>query len=198
MRSGTWAGQDLANTDHTVPTIVCSTADALRAGIIKSLEDSGYDHIHARIDPTRYKQQIQAFHDLFGFQKLGVAFEDSVKGRSYAAIADIETVAQERHFEVIECHSADTDEIGAIACARELAPQIDAFYLTLRVAVNPNTLPEILAAMNAYQVPTFSQLGSQEVRHGVLLSVAKTGAKDFARFHAETIAKIINGAKPRL
>lgn len=66
---------------------------AVAAGIIKSPEDSGYDHIHARVDPTRYERQICVFHDIFEFKKLGVPFEDSITGRSYAAIEKIETVA---------------------------------------------------------------------------------------------------------
>jgi len=47
------------------------------------------------------------------------------------------------------------------------------------------------------EVPTFSQLGSRDVRYGALLSIARAGFKYVARFHAETIAKIFNGAKPR-
>ena len=51
--------------------------------------------------------------------------------------------------------------------------------------------------MNAHKIPTFSQSGSDEVRHGVLLSVAAPDINLLGKFHAETIAKVINGAKPR-
>ena len=50
---GTWAGQDLANNLHTVPTMVLSTSDPVKAGIIKSAEDPGLDHVTARVDPDR-------------------------------------------------------------------------------------------------------------------------------------------------
>ncbi len=60
-----------------------------------------------------------------------------------------------------------------------------------------NSLPHILAAMNAYKIPTFSQIGADQVRQGALLSVAKANFTGIGKFHAEVIGKIINGAKPR-
>ncbi len=200
---GTWAGQDLANNEHSVPTLVCSVSDALSSKIVKSAEDSGYDHIHARLDPNRYQRQIRAFHDVIGFKKLGVAFENSEAGKSYAAIADVEKVAKERKFEIIPCYYKEHDipieaaEAEAIRCSTELAPKIDAFYITLSNGVTRKSLPTILDLMNAHKIPTFSQFGSDEVRQGVLLSVATPDINLLGRFHAETIAKVINGAKPR-
>ncbi|HAO21202.1 MAG TPA: ABC transporter substrate-binding protein [Desulfobacteraceae bacterium] len=199
---GTWAGQDLANNEHSVPTMVCSTSDPIDSKIIKSAADSGYDHVHAHVDPTRYIRQIEAFHDIFDFKKLGVAFIDTDYGRSYAAIEDIRKIAKQRKFEIVECHTLPgtlTPEVATsvIKCAQEIAPKIDAFYMTQQVGVNKETLPKILAAMNANKIPIFSQAGTDEVRRGVLLSIATPDFKLFGKFHAETIAKIFNGAKPR-
>ena len=200
---GTWAGQNLANNDHSVPTIVCSTSDAVASKIVKSTEDSGYDHIHAHLDPTHYERQIRSFHEIIGFKKLGVAFENSIEGRSYAAIETIEKIARELKFEVITCHTESDipdiakTEASMIKCANELAPKIDAFYLTEQSGVTLKSLPKIVAALNAHKVPTFSQAGSDEVRYGVLLSVAQANFRQVGRFHAETIARILNGTKPR-
>jgi hypothetical protein len=74
---GTWAGKDLANDLHSVPTIVMSTTDAIGAGIIKSAEDSGFDHVIAKYDPTRYERQFRLFHDIFHFYNVGIIYEDS-------------------------------------------------------------------------------------------------------------------------
>jgi len=199
---GTWSGQDLANNEHSVPTIVCGTSDPVGSKIIKSEKDSGYEHVHAQVDPTRYIRQIEAFHDVFAFKKLGVAFQDTVSGRSFAAMGDIEKFSKERQFQVVECHTPEgvtkPEAMAAvIKCAQELAPKIDAFYLTQQSGVSKETLPAILAAMNANKVPIFSQAGPEEVRQGVLLSIAAPDFKALGKFHAETIAKIINGAKPR-
>jgi len=199
---GTWAGQDLANNEHSVPMIVCSVSDAVGSKIISSVEDSGYDHVHAHVDPTRFIRQLRSFHDVFGFKKLGVIFINTVSGRSYAATEDIRKVAKERNFEIAECYVPDggaTPEANAkvIECAETLAPKIDAFYLTMMAVVNKETLPRIISAMNTAKIPTFSQLGPDEVRQGVLLSIATPNFKAWGKFHAEVIAKIINGAKPR-
>ena len=75
---GTWAGKDLANNRHHTPTVVLTASDAVGAGIIKSTEDSGYDHVQAHVDPSRYERQIRIFHDIVGFKTLGVAYELSL------------------------------------------------------------------------------------------------------------------------
>ena len=200
---GTWAGQDLANNLHSAPTIVCSATDPLRSKIIKSNRDSGYDHVHVKVDPTHYERQVLAFHDIIGFSRLGVVYEDTAVGRSYAAIADVEKAAKVRGFKIVKCHVQEHDvspgelESNMIKCARELTPKIDAFYVPLTTGVTSNSLPYILTAMNTYKIPTFAQSGSDEVRQGVLLSVATSDFSLLGLFHAETMGKIINGAKPR-
>ena len=75
---GTWAGQDLAAQDLPVPVIVSSVTDAVDAGIIPSVEDSGRDNLVAPIEPDRFKRQVLLFHDIFAFKKLGIAYELSL------------------------------------------------------------------------------------------------------------------------
>ncbi len=69
---GTWAGKDLANVKHTTPTMVLTASDAVGAGIIKNNQDSGFEFVHAHVDPSRYERQIRIFHDIVEFKKLGV------------------------------------------------------------------------------------------------------------------------------
>jgi len=200
---GTKAGQMLANNDHHVPTIVLSSTDPLSAGIVKSVEDSGFDHIHARLDPERHKRQIRLFHDMFGFKTLGISYENTVEGRSYAAVEDVEAVAAERGFEVVPCYSPNDVQDNSIAykglarCMETLAPIVDAVYLTIHTGMDITNLPNVMGPLNKYKVPTFSQGSSEEVENGVLLSISQAGFKHVGRFHAMTMAKIFNGAKPR-
>ena len=201
---GTWAGQDLANNEHQIPTIVMSSSDPVGSGIIESVTDSGYDHVHARVDPMRYERQVRVFHDIIGFKKLGVAFEDSVNGRSYAAIDLVEEVAKERGFEVIHCYTesdiADKQRAGrsVLECFRKLAKEVDAIYVTAQGGVNAETIPLMVRIANDYGVPTFSQVGSREVKYGFLLSISRAqGFQPVGMFMAATFAKVFNGAKPR-
>lgn len=201
---GTWAGKDLANAAHDTYTVVMSTSDPVGSGIIKSVEDSGYDHVHVRVDPFRYERQVRIFHNIIKFKKLGVAYEDTVIGRSYAAINLIEKVAKERSFEIVSCYTQsdieDQDLAGksVINCYKELAPKVDAIYVTVQGGVNSESMPRLVEIANKNRIPTFSQYGSKEVKYGILLSISRAGGfRPAGRFFALTFAQIFNGAQPR-
>ena len=200
---GTWAGKDLATPRHRTPTVVMSTSDPIGSGIIKSADDSGLRHVHARVDPHRYERQVRVFHDIIHFKRLGVAYENSTVGRTYAAIDTVEKVARERGFEVVRCFTqSDTAdrEMAAqsvVDCFKYLSANADAIYVTVQGGVNGETIPELVRIANEHRIPTFSQLGSEEVRNGFLLSISRAGGfRPVGLFLAATIAKVFNGAEP--
>lgn len=199
---GTAAGKDFANDRHKTPTIVISASDPLGAGIIKSVEDSGFEHLHAQVDPNRYDRQLRVFHEIIGFKRLGVAYEDSVNGRSYAALDKIEKVSRDRGFEVVHCHTKSDISDSRLAeesvmhCFNELSKSSDAIYVTLQGGVNTRSIPQLVKIANQNHIPTFSQSGSEEVKYGFLVSISQAGFKYVGEFHAEIIAKVLNGAKP--
>lgn len=200
---GTNAGQDIVNNKHHTPTLLLSTNDPIGAGIIKSADNSGFEHVHATVDPKRYERQIRIFHEIINFKKLGMIYEDSVAGRSYAAVDVVEKVAKERGFEIVKCYCLDeaidnpkAREESLIKCFKDLVGKVDAIYVTQQGGVNDNTLPELVKISNQNHIPTFSQAGSSEVKYGILLSLSQANFKYVSEFHAQTIAKILNGAKP--
>lgn len=200
---GTWAGQDLANNKHRVPTVVESTSDPIGSGIIPSATDSGLDHLHAKVELGRYQRQVELFHDIFRFRKLGLVYEDSREGRTFAGVDAVEEVARARGFEIVRCNtpfngvSRKEAEDGVVQCYERVAEQSDAVYITVHQGVTLTNMPNILNPLIAKRIPTFSMLGSNEVKRGVLLSVAQANFTYVGQFHAETIARIFNGAKPR-
>ncbi len=200
---GTWAGLDLANDEHSVPTVVMSTSDPVESGIIKSVEDSGFDHVHARVDPYRYERQLRIFHDIIKYKKLGIAFEDSIYGRSYSAIDTVEKGAADIGFEVVKCYTkSDISDTriaseSVIRCFEQLAQEVDAIYVTIQGGVNPESIPKLVEIANSNRIPTFSQLGAKEVQQGFLFSISRPGFKPAGLFLSATIAQILNGAKPR-
>lgn len=200
---GTWAGKDLASDEHHTPTVVMSTSDPVGSDIIRSAEDSGLPHVHARVDPHRYERQVRVFHDIIGFNRLGVAYENSPVGRTYAAIDTVEKVAEERGFKVVRCYTqSDTADHSmaaesVVSCFDFLSRNADAIYVTVQGGVNGKSIPELVRIANERRVPTFSQLGSEEVRNGFLLSISRAGGfQPVGMFLAATIAKVFNGAKP--
>lgn len=204
---GTRPGQRLANDQHHTPTIVLSTSDPVGSGIIKSIEDSGLDHVHARVDPLRYERQIRIFYNIFKFKKLGVAYDNNRAGKTYAAIDKIEKVANETGFEITHCHTKAKDEFESLSlpekeerfkqCFHELSEKADAIYVTIHTGVNANSIPDLVETIIDHRLPTFAQEGAEKVKYGFLMSVSQTNFNDVGRFHAETFAKIFNGAKPR-
>lgn len=199
---GTWAGIDLANNEHSVPVLVLSTSDPIKAGIIKSADDSGFDHVTARVDPTRYLRQIRMFHRIVGFKTLGVAFENTPEGRIYSAVDDLREIAKERGFKVVFCEVLDTtsdtkkSDQSCLECYRKLAQETDAVYITALACVDrqARTIAEILRKA---RIPSFSMVGSEFVKKGVMLSISSdSGYKELGRYNARKFGEILNGAKP--
>ncbi|MFH1139885.1 MAG: ABC transporter substrate binding protein [Pseudomonadota bacterium] len=200
---GAWAGRDLAAASHHTPTIVCSTSNAVASGIIRSPEDSGLDHVHARVDPTRYARQIRLFHEIAKFKTLGVVFEDTVEGRTYAGLDQIQPVAAAKGFQIIPCHApfANVDQRTAdetaVKCYEKLATETDAIYIAIHRGVNKGNMKKILAPLIKNRVPNFAMGTLYEVRYGAMMSMAQPDFDYAGRFYAETMAKVLNGAKPR-
>lgn len=200
---GTWAGLDLVNTQHHVPTIVMSTSNAIQAKIIKSIDDSGYDHVTARVDPNRYPRQIRMFHRLVGFKKLGVVYENTPEGRTYSAISYLEKLSAKRGFELVLCDVADsTDDResakrNCMECFEKLVQEVDAVYLTSMQAISEN-IDNISSLLKQTKTPSFAMNGSKMVRKGILMSISNDGAYEaLGQYYAKKMASIFNGTKPR-
>lgn len=200
---GTWAGQDLRVEGLGVPVIVGSTSDPIGAGIIDSAADSGMDHLHARVEVDRYQLQLRLFHDIIGFDRLGIVHAHTREGRTYGGVDAVEEVAAERGFHIVACDAPYAGlpqaevERNVIDCYERIAPQVDAVYLTVHRGLTDRALDGVLAAINRARLPSFAMLGSAQVRRGVLMSIAQADFSSVGMFHAETIARILNGARPR-
>lgn len=199
---GTWAGQSLANDSHDTPTLVMSASSPVSSGIIKSVDESGYAHLHATVDPNKHFRQLKLFHEITDFKKLGVAYENTVEGRSYAALDVIEGLAKSINFEIIPCFTLsdikDQEKANesVIDCYRELSKVSDAIYITEQGGVNDVTIKEIVKIVNSKKIPSFSQSGSDEVAHGILLSLSQNGFKYVGEFHSKVIKDVLHGKIP--
>jgi ABC-type uncharacterized transport system substrate-binding protein len=200
---GTLAGQDMATLGAPVPTIVASTSDAVGARIVKSVQDSGLDNLHARVQPERYQRQVRLFHDIVPFKTLGIVYENSPEGRTYGAVDAVEQVAKEQQFKVVSCDArANGIELKAatenvLECYRQIAGKADAIYVTVHRGITPESVGEVARILRDAKVPSFSMLGSDEVKKGVLMSLAQADYSYVGLFYAETMARIFNGALPR-
>ena len=169
---GTWAGQDLTGKDLPVAVEVCSASDPVDAGIVASATDSGRDNVHAHVDQGLVEAQIRLFHQVAGFKRLGMFFEDTDAGRRYAGLDVVQTLAGELGFAVIQCHTVDDSmdqelsEQSVMACAETLAGDADAVYLTDQNGLTLPVLPQVLDVLYAAHAATFIQTNLGEVRAG--------------------------------
>nr|WP_319493480.1 ABC transporter substrate binding protein [uncultured Desulfobacter sp.] len=203
LAMGTWAGMDMANNQHSVPVMVLSTSDPIRAGIINSATDSGFDHVTARVDPNRYSRQLRMFHRIVGFDTLGIAFENTKEGRSYSAIDEAEQIAKERGFKLITCNVLNSmpDKIESdgvcLKCFQDLSKRADAVYVTALVCADTQT-KEVADIFKKARIPSFSMLGPKWVKEGILMSISSdSGYKALSSYNADKFGQILNGTKPR-
>lgn len=200
---GTWAGQDFANNKHSVPTAVFSTSNPVSAEIIKSYDDSGFNHVVATFDPNIYERQLIIFHEMIGFEKLGIAYEDSIDGRSYSAINTVEKVAKERGFELFKCYTVSDigdleEEAESVSdCFKVLSENVDAIYVTQQGGIRLETISELADIAIQHGVPTFSQAGPLEVKYGFLASITPADYDFVGEFNAEILDAIFHGANLR-
>ncbi len=196
---GTWAGQDLSNDKHTVPTFVMSVSNPITAGIIESATSSKFAQIHARVDEKRYKRQVSLFYKIIKFKTLGVVYEDSVQGRSYASLSDVELIAKEKKFKLKRCKvnpkSSDIKK-DIIKCYKKLSKTSNAIYITTHPAYKAEDLESFISVINSKKIPTFSQVGQSHVKYGALMSISRANFKYLGEFHAQVIGRSLNGAKP--
>lgn len=200
---GTWAGQDMAALEAPVPTIVASTSDPVSSHIIQSSNDSGLHNLHARNEPGRYQRQVQMFHDIIAFKRLGMVYEDSEDGKVYSGLKAAQEVAQRSGFTIHACHAASNGVTraqateNALDCYRRLLPDIDAAYVTVHRGVNADSIKTVAEILREANVPSFSMLGSKEVEQGMLLGLAQADSSYLGMFYAQTIAQIFNGTPAR-
>lgn len=199
---GTWAGQDLANNEHNVPTIIMSVSDPVKSNIINSIEDSGYDHVTARCDPKRYPRQIRMFHRIVNFKNVGIVHINTEEGKVYSALDHFDQISEERGFKVTTCPITQEAEYNhkdneCRNCFEDLLKFVDAIYFTV-LSCEERILPELIKMTIDAKIPSFSLTTSEYVKEGVMMSISSdSGYEAQGDYNAEKIIQILNGASPR-
>lgn len=204
LAMGATAGNLLSNAEHSTNVLVFAASNAVRSGIITSVEDSGKDNVWAHMDAQRFERQTRAFYDIFKFKKLGIIYENSDNAKVYSAIDELEELAAEKKFEIIRYHVTEPSSIEDYpryysevqSAYNKLALQADAVYITI-ASLEGEKLAELFQPFYEHKIPIFSQLGSSEVANGALITVSVMDEVNIGRFGADTISKCLHGTKPR-
>lgn len=188
-----------------IPVIAYPIADPLGSGIVLDAEYSGINNVWAHTDPARYRRQMMVFHEVVPFTKVGIIYyEESIAAvPDYTAMSNqlgIETVLQK-----VDPLQADMTEEQVTAyyenyisvCRRMIEQShIDAFILTTDMIKNDDYLHELVKLFTDAKIPIFAQSGGNFVEAGCLMTVEALDSKDVGRFVANSIGKVLNGAKP--
>lgn len=199
---GTWSGQEIIKTsNYKTPILVMSVSNAVRSGIVPDYKDSGRDNLTTRLDPTKYERQVRLFYDLFRFKRLGLVYADTRSGRTYADLETLKKLSKELNFKLVGYNKVPENKKDAppwiLKGVKEIAPKIDAYYMTMSVGFRISMVPEVMAVLNKYKVPTMSMYGADYVKAGALLTIADSRYRQRARYTVAKIIKILKGAKPR-
>lgn len=201
---GTASSKVISSLDNlTTPVYVTAVSDPVASGIVKSVDDSGHDYITAFTDPGRFERQVRLFHNVVKFKKLGILYTDTDAGRTYAALEDVKSVANDLGFEVIgetDLIEADSDPKAPakyLEALKRLAPKVDAVYLTIQAGLTDESIGDIMKVINEHKLPTFSMEQRDYVQRGVLMSISAYEDKSVGQFGTDIIVKLLKGEKAR-
>ena len=200
---GTRMAKVMSKLETDVPIIVTSVTNAVDSGIIPSYDDSGKDNLIALVSPDRFKKQVELFHQLFNFKKLGIVYEDDPTGKSVIALNEIESAANDLDITLSSCttklHGDNIDIItnNVAECHKKLIDQhVDAIYLTFSVELPPQQIRYTLTPLIQANIPTFSQSGVSDVKSGALLSLVDPAIVE-GKQAGQILIKLITGMLPR-
>ena len=198
---GTIAGEKLTDKGLNTKMMVFSTNNAVASGIVDGIKDSGKDKVWAHMYPERFKNQLRVFYDTFKFEKLGIIYEDTPTGKVIGAVDDVEAVAKEKGFQIVERHIEDKDEQTDIKnfkekafyketlkAYEELAQQVDAVYISLYNARSYDMVESLMQPFYEKGIPVFASHGIN-VQYGMLMSVTDMSDAGLGSFYANAIER---------
>ena len=200
LTMGTWSGQDLANNQHSTPTLCLESSFPLKKMFDKN--DKIPDHLYIPQYPNFLLRQVRLFKKITKFKTLGVAHSSSSEGRFRASLKILKQFNEKENFKLVVVRIIPHEELRSkknldkhIKAHEKIAPQIDAMWLTSEFVDNPETARQVLAPLFKYRIPTWYPHGELGIANGAVFGIIQDPQKK-ALSYAETIAKILNGVKP--
>jgi ABC-type uncharacterized transport system substrate-binding protein len=200
LAMGTWAGQDLANNQHSTPTLCMESSFPIK----KLFEDDEKvpEHIHVLEDPNFLLRQVRLFRKITKFKTLGVVYVASSEGRSRASLKLLKQFSEEDNFKLFPVRILPSEKLKSqkvlnsyIKAYMKMAPHIDAIWLTSDFMDNPKTAQLLLKPLFTYKIPSWYPYGTDGVRNGAVFGVVHD-PRQRAEHYADMAAKIFNGVKP--
>ncbi|MCL2081979.1 MAG: hypothetical protein FWH04_01910 [Oscillospiraceae bacterium] len=198
---GTVAGIFVSESETKNDFMVLGSANPILSGIVKSETERFKPNSYAYIDLSRYRRQVDIAHNIFGFTKLGVVYEDSAAAYAYSGIDQAELSAEAKGFVITARHVDEAQDESDMeryyselknAYAELIAEGIDALYITT-ATTEDHMLPWLLEDITSAGIPTISQVGESQVKNGVMLGITLEDPMDQGRFIADLLEQYLDG-----
>lgn len=186
----------LAKNNHKTPIVGIAISDPYRSGIIKSKSESGTNNLTLLYIPNVWLSVFSSIYDIVGFKKIGIIYENTLNGRTYANFEDSIEAGRNLGFEVVEYPLYDPKSPYE-TCVRGvkylIERGIDALFLSDIECFDSNIIDSrsVIAMANDKKIATVSNLGDLHVSAGALISVSSFSARSIGNFYAERIKKIL-------
>lgn len=199
---GSRAGLDVANEPAPVPVLVIDASTPAAAGIIGYGEFSNRKNVHVQKEVQRYNAELNLFHSIFGFRKLGVIIDQNPRNLAGQSWPIVEQTAQDLGFEIVPCigyvigDDAKRASEEFARCCLELADKAEAVYIPVCSDSATTSLADKLHPLIANNIPVFSQAGETDVARGALMAMSSSDMREAGQFEADVVEKIMHGTPP--
>ena len=187
-----------------VPMLDPMATDPVASGIIDSVTDSGDPNIWALVEPNTMGRQLTYYHQMFGFETMGMVVEPETQ--EIAGVPIYEKIAEELGVTVVkkliptdempEDYDAYYQELGRKY--RELAyeEKVDVFLLTYHTSQYPEELETLFQPFLDAKIPVLVSDGDAFVEYGALLCVSSYDYSSYGRFTADITSTVFHGRSP--
>ncbi|MFO7751962.1 MAG: ABC transporter substrate binding protein, partial [Desulfobacteraceae bacterium] len=189
----------LKKNNQKTPILGMGVSDALGSGLIETNEDSGVDNFTVRIVPGRYKRMFEIFHQVVGFEKLGLIYPDTESGGDYTNLESAREVAEAKGFDILE-QEIESEEVSAGLAGLEALVErgMDAFFIPSLLCFDweKADVDKLFTFLREKNIPTFARNGSRDVQAGALMGFSTIDFSKRGAFLADKIIRILEGESP--
>ncbi len=191
----------LAENNGRVPIVAGSISNPLVAGIVKSSTDSGASNFTTAFNTMAGQNMFLIFHQIVGFTKLGILYNNTEAGKSYSFVNDAREVGRDVGFSVLEYDKLSASETvdECLTGIKELHKLgADAVFLSDLNCVDLEAVDPspIYAYLDANKIANFSSTNRELVRNFAMMGLLLFDDRAVGNFQARQIIDILSGAIP--
>lgn len=186
----------LSTAQSKIPVVALSCPDAVRAGVIASVEDAGRDNLHVTVLHGEVEQQVRLFHAVRAFSSLAYVVredrldkevENELRAGAKAVGATYRTIAYKSEA------WGESDLPGVMRALKDAAEARCDAVMFADFSVPDAEFPALTRFMTRNGLFGFAMAGDDMVARGMLLGVAEQNEDGYGLFEASVVDRILSG-----